>query len=78
MTQHALQRAAERAGLTMTPHDLATVSGLIEHGAAAYVADDSNPHRTHWVVPFAGRSLPVVYDERGGAIVTVLPRVPHP
>lgn len=77
MTAHARIRAAERAGLCLAQRDFAWVASIIEAGAAAYLADDPNPARTHWLVPYAGRSLTVVYDERGGAIVTVLPRVPH-
>ena len=74
MTQHAIDRARERYGVTLTRDDLAAIGADIVAGRAVYLGP-SVLDREMWQVHVAriNFDVPVVWASRGRAVITVLP-----
>ncbi len=70
--RHALYRAAERFGLTLTPADLDDIRGAICKGKATFVGRTSL-RVSIWDIKVRGTPCRVVYDRNHKTIVTFLP-----
>ena len=69
---HAIRRAWERFGLTVTQEAYDDACMDIYEGRATFLEKESN-RVYHFLVNLAGREVPVVYDRMRKTIVTVLP-----
>lgn len=73
MTRHALDRARERYGVTLSSEELAGLAGKIVLGEAEFLGP-ANKGAERWRV-FCARinfAIPVVFDPRRRWIITVL------
>src|SRR5262245_10553695 len=72
--RHALRRASERYGLTLSPGQYDELCHRIRHGQDGAVFLDRQSNRVSmWAVRHGLRWLPVIYDSRRHQIVTFLP-----
>jgi hypothetical protein len=71
---HARRRARQRYGLCLVRKDLDQIVGRIQRREHAWHIKDQSNRKSHWLVRYDGQLLPVVYDRRRHAIVTVLPQ----
>jgi hypothetical protein len=71
---HTRKRARQRYGLHLVRDDLEQIVGQIQRREDAYRVMDQSNRKSHWLVWYRERWLPVVYDRGRHAIVTVLPQ----
>lgn len=75
--KHAAGRALERYGVRLSLEDVAHAGRRIRRGCHTAVPlrpDRRHPDRRYYFVLVKGAWLPVVFDERTGTVVTVLPQ----
>ena len=75
--RHAVRRARERYGLSLSDSDLSRIVSQIRHGRKAKKVRDCSLRRSVWAVEFGGVRIGVVYEDNRKAgrrgVVTVLP-----
>lgn len=69
---HVENRALERYGLILGEQDQARICNLIRRGCAQFLFRQSNS-RSWWSVDYNGQQITVVYGNRAGMLLTVLP-----
>ena len=75
--RHAAGRALERYGVPLSVADVAHAGKRIRRGCHTAVPvrpDRKHPDRRYYLVLVKGVWLPVVFDEKTGTVVTVLPQ----
>lgn len=76
---HSLQRAADRYGLDIYPHEYVALSRKIAFHEASGSEDcvrlaAAKGGREKWATWFKGEWIPVIFDPSQGRIVTLLPK----
>lgn len=69
--RHALRRARERLGVSITEHEYVTMTKQIQSGESECVHEQSN-RVTHHRMEFGGEEFIAVYDKSRQTIVTFL------
>lgn len=74
-TAHALTRLHQRAGLRLTPVELAEMAGAIRSRdpLSACAVKELKDGRSEWLVRYRTRWLRVVWCPRAKAVITILP-----
>lgn len=70
--EHALERARERYGIELTSVEYLALCTRLAAREGLLVADQGEG-REVWCIPFNGRWLVAVFDQRPARIVTFLP-----
>ncbi len=78
MTLHAIQRAAERYGITLTHDDLRRMVQDITQGRALLCRRAQNGKLPIYATDLGGQAVRVVYDPADARVVSVLPRTVQP
>ncbi len=73
MTAHAILRARERYGLTLTPADIEAIAGLCATDGTLLVSRDGERQTEQHALKWQGVSVICVYRADRHAIVTFLP-----
>ncbi len=71
--RHTRQRGEERFELSLSRRDQARLIRMISQRRGQLLGQQDND-RQLWLLEWQGQRLPVVYDPRGAAIVSVLPQ----
>lgn len=69
---HAIVRAQDRYGVTLTNHDIRTIEMMVACGdTAALLKRDGDDH---WLIDYAGTRMAIVVARDTGHIKTFLPK----
>lgn len=70
--RHAVRRAAERYGVTLTKGDIEALAWRIRRGRGVTFLGSQSSTRSVWLVEHAGLQMKAIYQKRLGAILTFL------